>query len=120
MLHRPAREWRQLGVREKLSTISCIDWTCSTIARHPCDTTVVQVRAAALEWRAIRSAASRIGVSGFLIWWAMRRATSLHAAWRWARRSCVRSSSATTHPSGCSARPSGTTAISRCRATPPG
>ena len=45
-----------------------------------------------------RWAESWIGVSGFLISWAMRWATSRHAARRWAFRSSVRSSNTSTSP----------------------
>jgi hypothetical protein len=48
-------------------------------------------------WRS-RSAESWIGVSGFLISWARRRATSPQAASRWARISVVMSSNTTTCP----------------------
>ena len=43
-----------------------------------------------------RSAANWIGVSGFLISCAMRRATSAQAALRWAEKSSVTSSKVTT------------------------
>ncbi len=46
-----------------------------------------------------RSAESWIGVSGFLISWAMRRATSAQAAVRWAPTRSVMSSKVTTKPS---------------------
>ena len=46
-----------------------------------------------------RSADSWIGVSGFLISWAMRRATSLQAALRWAATRRVMSSKVSTRPS---------------------
>ncbi len=45
-----------------------------------------------------RSAARRMGVSGFLISWAMRRAASLQAASCWALISSVRSSMTSTRP----------------------
>ena len=50
-------------------------------------------------WRVIRSAARRIGVRGFLISWATRRATSPQAANRSARRNRVRSPRTTRTPS---------------------
>ena len=49
--------------------------------------------------RRMRSAASWIGVSGFLISWAMRRATSAQAAVRCAATSSVTSSKVMTEPS---------------------
>ena len=50
----------------------------------------------------MRSAASWMGVSGFLISWARRRATSPQAASRWASMSRVRSSNTSTRPGGTS------------------
>ena len=47
-----------------------------------------------------RSAESWMGVSGFLISWAMRRATSAQAAVRWAPTRSVMSSKVTTKPCG--------------------
>ena len=49
-------------------------------------------------FRRMRSAESWIGVSGFLISWAMRRATSPHADVRWAETRSVTSSKVMTLP----------------------
>src|SRR6187455_1697255 len=49
--------------------------------------------------RCSRSAASWIGVSGFLISWAMRRAMSDQAARRWSASCSVMSSKVSTAPS---------------------
>ena len=51
-------------------------------------------------WRPMRSAESAMGVSGFLISWATRCATSFQANWRCARNSSVVSSTTSTVP-GC-------------------
>src|SRR5207237_623173 len=61
-----------------------------------------------------------IGVKGFLISWAMRCATSRHAASRWALSSSVRSSKTTTAPSNTPSGPRSAVAeASSERATPP-
>ena len=84
--------------RENSSTIACRRVTEVTIVSAP--SSRVSPRSG-LPWRClatIRSAARRIGVSGFLISCATRRAASLHAASLRARSSSVRSSSTSTRP----------------------
>ena len=66
-----------------------------------------------------RSAASCIGVSGFLISCAMRRATSAQAAVRWATTRSVTSSKVTTEPTSPPLARSRVTITANVRSSPP-
>jgi len=90
-----------LGIRAKAensSTMRLISSTWRTIVAVHWSNTSRSVRMTLPYLRRIRSADSWIGVSGFLISWAMRRATSPQAEVRWAWTRSVMSSSVTTAP----------------------
>ena len=102
-----ARSWSSstaLGMRakdENSSTMRPISPTCRMIVSVHCSKTCLSVWISLPYLRLSRSAESWIGVSGFLISWAMRRAISAQAELRCAETSSVMSSKVTTWP--CSA-----------------
>ncbi len=79
--------------RENSSTIRRMSSTCRTIVSVHCSNTALSSVMTLPNLRRMRSAESWIGVSGFLISCAMRRATSAHAEVRCAETSSVMSSS---------------------------
>ena len=94
---------RGAGIRancENSSTSPFSDSTSPTIVVVHSSTSARACGGAAAKCRRSRSADSWIGVSGFLISCARRRATSRHAATFCARMSGVTSSSTSTTPSG--------------------
>ncbi len=89
------------GIRAKAensSTMRLISSTCRTIVAVHWSNTSLSAVMTFPYLRRIRSAESWIGVSGFLISWAMRRATSPQAELRCAWTRSVMSSSVTTEP----------------------
>ena len=84
-----------LGIRakrENSSTMRLMSSTCRTMVSVHCTNTAGSSTITALYLRRRRSAESWIGVSGFLISWAIRRATSAQAELRCAITSSVMSS----------------------------
>src|SRR4029079_5525448 len=91
-----------LGMRAKLensSTMRRRSPTWRMIVLESCSNVALSEVISAPNLRCIRSAASWIGVSGFLISWAMRRAMSDQAARRWSVSWSVMSSKVSTDPS---------------------
>ena len=78
--------------RENSSTMRLMSSTCRTMVSVHCWKTPASSAIILLYLRRSRSADNWIGVSGFLISWAMRRAMSAHAEVRWAKTSSVMSS----------------------------
>ena len=81
---------------ENSSTMRRMSSTCRTMVSVHMVKTSVSLEISFRYLRRRRSAESWIGVSGFLISWAMRRATSAQAALRCAETSSVMSSKVTT------------------------
>ena len=103
---------------ENSSTSDLSDSTSATMARAHSSTSRRVGSGASAKCRFRRSADSWIGVSGFLISCASRRATSRHAATFCARTSGVTSSTTRTLSSAPPSPPSVVVAASRCRSWP--